>query len=295
MAPRTRPVTAGVIAAAASITSSSDIGSSTSFTSFASNRHPKNSAFLNKVPRGGSISKEQCASSATAEGANTKQHKKKKRRSKSDKRDNSHGNAEEEGSIDDTQSDETESVLPAEIQHILSQSCHYSVLGLPKSASQTDILKAYRKKCVLTHPDKLPKHVEDRRGAFDKVSNAYDVLSCEKKRAMYDKFGHADENEMYNMGGMGTMFGQDVFKDFFGGSAFFTESFSRRQTGQGGSNPFRRPPRNKDLRYNLEVTLEDLYKGTTKHVAIQQPNPLQPHLPLRKELEVRCNMFFFIS
>ena len=167
------------------------------------------------------------------------------------------------------------------------------MLGLPKSATQTDILKAYRKKCVLTHPDKLPKHVEDRRGAFDKVSNAYDVLSCEKKRAMYDKFGHADENELYNMGGTG-MFGQDVFKDFFGGSAFFTDPFSRRQTGQGGNNPFRRPPRNKDLRYNLEVTLEDLYKGTTKRVAIQQPNPLQPHFPLRKELEVRPYWLFSI-
>lgn len=105
---------------------------------------------------------------------------------------------------------------------------------------------------------------------------------------MYDKFGHADESQIEN--DMGPMFGQDVFKDLFGGSAYsFFDPFSgRRQAGgtNGANNPFRRPPRNKDLRYNLEVTLEDLYTGSTKHVAIQQPNPLQPHYPLRKELEV---------
>lgn len=80
----------------------------------------------------------------------------------------------------------------------------------------------------------------------------------------------------------------DVFKDFFGSSAFFGDPFFGRRASADhtNGNPFRRPPRNKDLRYNLEVTLEDLYSGSTKHVAIQQPNALQPHFPLRKELEV---------
>jgi len=232
-----------------------------------------------------------------------KPHGKKKKRSKSERKEettapadntatsntNSH---EVGGSTEKSNDDNNESILPPEISHILSQSCHYSVLDIPKSASQADVLKAYRKKCVLTHPDKLPKGVEDRRGAFDKVSKAYDVLSCEKKRAMYDRFGTSDENELHGMAGSGMgMFGQDVFRDFFGGSAFFGDPFGTRRTSPGGSggggNPFRRPPRNRDLRYNLEVTLEDLYRGTTKHVAIQQPNPLQPHFPLRKELEVK--------
>lgn len=300
MAPTVRPLSAtfGVLAAASLSTPSPSDGAPAlkPLPSSTSNWQSRNtSLLLNRVPRGGSSSKEQSTNEEEMRGGG-KQHSKKKRRSKSERKeettaDTSKNTKSHQGNPTE-KSNDNESILPPEISHILSQSCHYSVLDIPKSASQGDILKAYRKKCVLTHPDKLPKGVGDRREAFDKVSKAYDVLGCEKKRAMYDRFGTSDEQEVHGMtGGMG-MFGQDVFRDFFGGSAFFGDPFSTRRTpssSSGGSsgNPFRRPPRNRDLRYNLEVTLEDLYKGTTKHVAIQQPNPLQPHFPLRKELEVK--------
>ena len=274
MTPRTRPLTTvGVIAAAAAI-SSSDSAPTSSYNLW----HPPKSvsAFI-RLPRGGSTESHQDGD------VHNKHHKKKKKRSKAEKRETNYSDATNE-QTNESQSNQEETVLPPEISHILTTSCHYSVLGLPKSASQTEILKAYRKKCVLTHPDKLPAHIEDRRGAFDKVSKAYDVLSCEKKRAMYDRFGNdAIEGEVNDAEVNG--FGQDVFKDFFGAS-FFNDPFSGRRQQNPNGNPFRRPPRNKDLRYNLEVTLEDLYNGATKHVAIQQPNPLQPHYPLRKELEV---------
>jgi len=113
------------------------------------------------------------------------------------------------------------------------------------------------------------------------------------KRAVYDKYGKegleggVDFDNRRGNGG-NSFFGNDVFREFFGTDPFF----GRRQSStsqQSQQNPFRRTPqqpRNRDLRYQLEVTLEELYKGTTKHVAIQQPNPLRPHFPYRKEVEV---------
>ncbi|KAL7517421.1 hypothetical protein ACHAWX_002980, partial [Stephanocyclus meneghinianus] len=253
-------------------------------------RQVKSASFVHRVPRGGSSeSTQQQHHSNHAEtptrhdlegDVQNKRHhpkdKKKKKRSKSSSARKPSKSDEGEtssfaNSHDDTPSNDDESssaVLPPEIQHILSQSCHYAVLGVAPSASSTDILKAYRKKCVLTHPDKLPPHLPDRRSAFDKVARAYDVLGCETKRAAYDRFGTGDD---------GT---DDVVREFFAGtsSAFFRDP--------ARSNPFRRPPRNRDLRYNLQVTLEEVYAGTTKRVAIQQPNPMRPHFPVRKEVEV---------
>ena len=75
--------------------------------------------------------------------------------------------------------------LPTAIQSILEQTCHYDVLGITRSASLVEIRKAYRRRCVLTHPDKAPG---GDRTAFDKVSEAYDVLGSEEKRATYDRY-----------------------------------------------------------------------------------------------------------
>lgn len=128
---------------------------------------------------------------------------------------------------------------------------------------------------------------------------AYDVLSCENKRKVYDRFGMEGlENHWENFSGGGGLF-NDVFKEFFGGGSSNGMGFGM-QFNQGGrsSSSFTSSssssssssstfgPRNRDLRYQLEVSLEDLYNGTTKHVAIQQPNPFRPHFPLRKEVEV---------
>ncbi|KAK1736871.1 DnaJ domain-containing protein [Skeletonema marinoi] len=188
----------------------------------------------------------------------------------------------------ETESSSSSSSLPPAAQSILTQTCHYDVLGITKSATQSQIQKAYRRRCVLTHPDKT----KGDRSAFDKVSEAYDVLGCENKRAIYDRFGMEGLNGDLNGNGGGGGGGfNDVFRDFFGMSGTTTGFGTQFHPGGGGrssssSSSSSFGPRNRDLRYQLEVSLEDLYKGTTKHIAIQQPNPLRPHFPLRKEVEV---------
>ena len=181
--------------------------------------------------------------------------------------------------------EKTSSTLPPAAQSILTQTCHYDVLGITKSASQSEIQKAYRRRCILTHPDKT----QGDRSAFDKVSEAYDVLSCENKRAIYDRFGMEGLNNDSMSGYTGGGF-NDVFRDFFNGGmgmGFGTQfNPNGSSSGSRSSSSSSFGPRNRDLKYQLEVTLEDLYNGTTKHIAIQQPNPLRPHFPLRKEVEV---------
>lgn len=289
-------------------------------------RHGNRAAatLLNGVPRGGSFSAESSSSTNSSDGDvdSSKQRKtagdrkKKKKRSKP-KQTSATDNTTKDDTTDNstqtssqsTPSSSTSSTppLPQTAQSILHLTCHYDILGITRTATQAQIQKAYRRRCLATHPDKLPN---GDRQAFDMVSRAYEVLGCERKRALYDRFGEGgvDLNgvdESGRSGGGGSFFGHDVFREFFAGggssgaSAFFgTDPFLGRRSSSSSShrhsstssstqgNPFRRPPRNRDLRYNLEVTLEDLYNGTTKHVAIQQPNPLQPHFPLRKEVEV---------
>jgi len=182
------------------------------------------------------------------------------------------------------------SPLSPEAQSILQETNHYNILGITKSATQSQIQKAYRKRCIITHPDK----VSGDRSAFDKVSVAYDVLSCEKKRAVYDKFGqrgldqgldvHSDGVRGFGMGMGNGSFGTDVFRDFFSGTGIDPFNFAGRRHQQQQHQSSTR--RNRDLRYQLEVTLEELYNGTTKHVLIQQPNGSSYYQHHRKEVEV---------
>jgi DnaJ-domain-containing protein 1 len=86
------------------------------------------------------------------------------------------GNYEDRGSSPPSSSPSS-SRLPSAFQSILEQTCHCDVLGITRSASLVEIRKAYRRRCVLTHPDKAPG---GDRTAFDKVSEAYDVLGSEE-------------------------------------------------------------------------------------------------------------------
>src|SRR5688572_11688211 len=137
---------------------------------------------------------------------------------------------------------------------------YYEVLGINKDASDEDIKKAYRKLAMKYHPDRNPdgKDAEDK---FKEAKEAYEMLSEPEKRRAYDAYGHAGVNPQ--MGGMGAgepgfggfaeAFG-DIFSDIFGG-----------QGGRGGrSNVFR----GADLRYNLEVTLEQAARGTETKIRI---------------------------
>ncbi|MBX3020443.1 MAG: DnaJ domain-containing protein [Bdellovibrionales bacterium] len=151
----------------------------------------------------------------------------------------------------------------------------YSVLGVSRQATADEIKKAYRKLAMKFHPDKNPgdKSAEER---FKEATEAYDVLSDAKKKQMYDQFGHAGFQQgggpnpfqqgfegfnQYQSGNMGAG-GPEAFQDMFGD--FFGEFFSGDPTGRRG---FRQENRGADLRYTLNITLEEAATGTEKRIS----------------------------
>jgi molecular chaperone DnaJ len=131
----------------------------------------------------------------------------------------------------------------------------YEMLGVGRDASADDIKKAFRKLAMQCHPDRHPgdKQAEQR---FKDINEAYDVLKDEQKRAAYDRFGHA----AFEQGGGRGDFG-------FGGGGFadiFEEMFGSMMGGGGrGANN-----RGSDLRYNLEITLEEAFKGRETQIRV---------------------------
>jgi molecular chaperone DnaJ len=141
---------------------------------------------------------------------------------------------------------------------------YYQVLGLNRDASEEDIKKAYRKLAMKHHPDRNEgdKAAEEK---FKEAKQAYEVLSDPRKRAAYDQFGHAGVDPA--MGGGPGGFGQqgfggfaDAFGDIFG--EIFGQGAGRG--GGRGSGVFR----GADLRYNLEIALEDAARGTDARIRI---------------------------
>ncbi len=128
----------------------------------------------------------------------------------------------------------------------------YEILGLGKNASDEEIKKAYRKLAMKHHPDRNP----DSKGAEDKfkeAKEAYEMLSDPQKRDAYDRYGHAGVDP--NMGGGGSGGGfSDAFGDIFGD--IFGQTGGGRG-GRGGPQVYR----GADLRYNLEITLEQAAHG----------------------------------
>ena len=138
----------------------------------------------------------------------------------------------------------------------------YEVLGLAKNASKDDIRKAYRKLAMKYHPDRNPdsKEAEDK---FKEVKEAYEILYDEDKRAAYDRYGHAgvDPNGMGGMGGGAGMGGAD-FADAFGD--IFGDIFGGGRRGGGGP----RVQRGADLRYSLEISLEQAATGFDTEIRV---------------------------
>ena len=132
---------------------------------------------------------------------------------------------------------------------------YYETLGVNRDAADDEIKKAYRKLAMKHHPDRNPdsKDAEER---FKEAKEAYEVLSEAEKRRAYDAYGHAGLNPQMggpdgqNMGGFAEAFG-DIFSDIFGGA-------------RGRSNVYR----GADLRYNLEITLEEAARGTETRIRI---------------------------
>lgn len=133
---------------------------------------------------------------------------------------------------------------------------YYEVLGVPRDASERDIKKAYKKLAMKYHPDRTQgdKALEEQ---FKEVNEAYEVLSDEQKRAAYDLHGHAAFDQMRGGGGHG--FGGADFSDIFGD--VFGDIF-------GGGRRQSRAQRGADLRYNLELTLEEAVRGKSLEIKV---------------------------
>ena len=131
----------------------------------------------------------------------------------------------------------------------------YDVLGVTKSASKDEIKKAYRKLALKYHPDKT-KGDKSSEEKFKEASEAYHILSDEKRKANYDQFGHAafeGSGGGQGFSGFDTSSFSDIFEDFFGD--FGGTSSSRRTNNRGN-----------DLRYDININLEDAYVGVEKNI-----------------------------
>src|SRR5271163_4096515 len=137
----------------------------------------------------------------------------------------------------------------------MAKRCYYEVLGVERVATDSDLKSAYRKLAMKLHPDKNPGD-GDCEHRFKEINEAYEVLKDGDKRAAYDRFGHA----AFEQGGGGPGFGagfassfSDIFEDLFG---------MANQRSRGGRE------RGADLRYNMEITLEEAYQGKTAKIEI---------------------------
>ncbi|MEM9601665.1 MAG: molecular chaperone DnaJ [Pseudomonadota bacterium] len=142
----------------------------------------------------------------------------------------------------------------------MSKRDYYEVLGVAKGSDEATLKKAYRRLAMKYHPDRNAGD-DTAEAKFKEAKEAWDVLSDERKRAVYDQYGHAGlEGGMGGGGGAGGFSGDfgDIFGDVFG------DIFGQRAGGRGS-----RASRGSDLQYNLDIALEDAVRGT--EVKIQVP------------------------
>lgn len=143
----------------------------------------------------------------------------------------------------------------------MSKADYYETLGISRGVDEKELKSAFRKKAMQFHPDRNPgdKGAEQR---FKDINEAYEILKDPQKRAAYDQFGHAafENGGMGNGGfggaGMGAGGFSDIFEDIFG------EMMGGRGRRSGGRD------RGADLRYNMEVSLEDAYHGKTAEISV---------------------------
>lgn len=135
---------------------------------------------------------------------------------------------------------------------------YYETLGVDKGADEKDIKKAYRRVAMKYHPDRNPDD-PDADDKFKEATEAYDILMDRQKRQAYDQFGHAGVDPSMGGGGAGG-FGGGNFSDIFGD--VFGDIFGGGRGGRAG------PQRGSDLRYTLDISLEDAVRGTTVEIRV---------------------------
>jgi molecular chaperone DnaJ len=147
----------------------------------------------------------------------------------------------------------------------MSKRDYYEILGVSKTANDAELKSSFRKLAMQCHPDRHPGDI-GAEAKFKELNEAYQVLSDEQKRAAYDRFGHA---AFENGGGPGggnpdfSDFMSDIFDSFFGDA---------RGGGRGGPRAANGRERGADLRYNLEIGLEDAFTG--KNASIRVPTSI---------------------
>ena len=137
----------------------------------------------------------------------------------------------------------------------MSKADYYSVLGVERGCDDAGLKSAYRKLAMQFHPDRNPGNAEAE-AKFKEVSEAYDTLKDPQKRAAYDRFGHA-AFENGGMGGQG--FGSGGFADIF--EEFFGDMMGGRRRSGGRD-------RGADLRYNMEIGLDEAFAGKTAEIRV---------------------------
>lgn len=146
----------------------------------------------------------------------------------------------------------------------MSKRDYYDVLGVAKSADAKQLKSAFRKKAMECHPDRHPDD-PDAEARFKELNEAYGILSDEQKRSAYDRMGHA----AFEQGGMGSGGFQDfgdIFSQIFGqaGAGGFADMFG----GRGGGRRAQSVARGNDLRYEMEITLEEAFRGKTLEIEV---------------------------